>query len=58
MTVYAGLDVSKDETAICIRDESGHILWEGKVASNGVHSGLRWRPMLGIWGGSFWRRAC
>jgi len=35
MTVYAGLDVSKDETAICSRDESGHILWEGKAASNG-----------------------
>ena len=35
MTVYAGLDVSKEETAICIRDDSGHILWEGKVVSNG-----------------------
>lgn len=35
MTVYAGLDVSKEDTAICIRDDSGHILWEGKVESNG-----------------------
>lgn len=35
MTTYAGLDVSKEDTAICVRDESGSILWEGKVASNG-----------------------
>lgn len=35
MTVYAGLDVSMDETPICIRDESG-IFWEGKVASSQI----------------------
>ena len=32
MTTYAGLDVSKEDTAICVRDENGRILWEGKVA--------------------------
>lgn len=35
MTTYAGLDVSKEDTALCVRDENGSILWEGKVASNG-----------------------
>ena len=31
MTLYAGLDVSKRETAICVVDESGSVVWEGKV---------------------------
>jgi transposase len=31
MTLYAGLDVSTSETAICVVDEIGSVVWEGKV---------------------------
>jgi transposase len=31
MTLYAGLDVSTRETAICVVDEVGAVVWEGKV---------------------------
>jgi transposase len=33
MKYYAGLDVSLDETAVCIVDEDGLVIREGKVAS-------------------------
>jgi transposase len=33
MKFYAGLDVSLEETAICVVDENGVILKEGTVAS-------------------------
>lgn len=33
MTLYAGLDVSKDETAICVRDDNGLVVWSGKTAT-------------------------
>lgn len=33
MTHYAGLDVSVKETAICVIDSTGAILWQGKVAT-------------------------
>lgn len=33
MTHYAGLDVSVKETAICVIDSAGAILWQGKVAT-------------------------
>ena len=33
MKYYAGLDVSLDETAVCIVDEDGIVIREGKVAS-------------------------
>ena len=33
MKYFAGLDVSLDETAICIVDEDGIIVTEGKAAS-------------------------
>jgi hypothetical protein len=33
MKYFAGLDVSLDETAICIVDEDGIIITEGKAAS-------------------------
>jgi transposase len=31
---YAGLDVSLKETAICSIDETGKVLFEGKVATD------------------------
>ncbi|MEM7730622.1 MAG: IS110 family transposase [Pseudomonadota bacterium] len=33
--LYAGLDVSKQTTAICIRDHAGAIVWQGEAASSG-----------------------
>jgi hypothetical protein len=33
MKYFAGLDVSLDETAICIVDEDGVVIREGKAAS-------------------------
>ena len=33
MDHFAGLDVSVKETCICIVDDTGRIVWEGKVAS-------------------------
>ena len=34
MGEYVGLDVSKEETAFCVRDGSGEILAEGRAASD------------------------
>ena len=33
MTHYAGLDVSLKETAICVVDKAGFVVWEGKVGT-------------------------
>jgi transposase len=33
MTHYAGLDVSLKETAICVVDKAGSVVWEGKVGT-------------------------
>ena len=33
MKQYVGLDVSQDQTSICVVDESGRVLWQGKCAS-------------------------
>jgi hypothetical protein len=33
MKQYVGLDVSQDQTSICVVDESGHVLWQGKCAT-------------------------
>ena len=34
MTQYVGLDVSQKETSVCIVDEQGRIIFEGKVLSD------------------------
>lgn len=34
MTEYVGLDVSMEETSVCIMDEWGSTVWEGKVESD------------------------
>jgi transposase len=43
MKYFAGLDVSLDETAICIVDEDGTVIREGKVASepDDLHAWIR-----------------
>ena len=33
MTEYVGLDVSLEETSVCVLDGAGSPLWEGRVAS-------------------------
>lgn len=37
MTYFAGLDVSLEETSICVVDESGRILKEARAASELGH---------------------
>ena len=34
MKQYVGLDVSQRETAVCVVDENGTVLFEGKAASD------------------------
>ena len=34
MTEYVGLDVSKEETAFCVKDAEGKVLASGKVATD------------------------
>ena len=36
MEEYVGFDVSKEETAFCVKDVTGKILARGKVASDPV----------------------
>jgi len=33
MGEYVGLDVSMEETSVCVMDAAGGIVWEGKVAA-------------------------
>ena len=33
MGEYVGLDVSMEETSMCVMDAAGEIVWEGKVAT-------------------------
>jgi transposase len=33
MTKYVGLDVSMEETSVCVLDAAGEVTWEGKVAT-------------------------
>jgi transposase len=40
MKQYVGLDVSQRETSVCVVNETGHILFEGKAKSDpGAFSG-------------------
>jgi hypothetical protein len=34
MKQYVGLDVSQRETSVCVLNETGHILFEGKAKSD------------------------
>ena len=33
MEEYVGLDVSMEETSVCVMDGGGRMVWEGKVAT-------------------------
>lgn len=33
MTQYVGLDVSQKETAVCVVDENGRVIFEGRARS-------------------------
>ena len=33
MEQYVGLDVSQEQTSICVVDSGGKVIWEGKCAS-------------------------
>ena len=33
MSEYVGLDVSLEETSVCVLDVAGSVVWEGKVES-------------------------
>ena len=47
MKYFAGLDVSLDETAICIVDEDGIVISEGKAASE-PDDLVRWLAAIGL----------
>ena len=34
MAEYVGLDVSKEETGLCVENETGAVLWSGKALSD------------------------
>lgn len=36
MEHYAGLDISLEEASVCVMDETGSVLWRGKVACDGA----------------------
>lgn len=49
MGVYAGLDISLDAVAVCVVDEAGELLWQGKVLGEpeAVRTALlRWKNEL------------
>jgi len=41
MSEYVGLDVSMEETSVCITDEAGLTLWEGTAEASSI---LCWVP--------------
>lgn len=58
MKHFAGLDVSLEETAICVVDESGRIVKEGRAASE--PQALLHAPFgksICRWNASDWKRA-
>ena len=57
MTHYAGLDVSLEETAICVVDETGRIVKELRAASEPRPSIAALTGLGCRWSASAWRRA-
>jgi transposase len=47
MGVYVGLDVSLASVAICVIDEDGRVLWEGKAAGDPEAVRVTLEPWLG-----------
>ena len=56
MNYYAGIDVSLEQSSVCVVDASGKIIREAKVASE-PQALIDWFGSLGLtWCGSAWRR--
>jgi hypothetical protein len=55
MDVYAALDVSLDETAICVVDRDGAIVLEAKVASEAAAIAAQLQPYAASSAGSVWK---
>ena len=47
MEEYVGLDVSMEETSVCVMDAAGEIVWEGKAAT------VNWSWLVGQVGSGF-----
>ena len=60
MKQYVGLDVSQDQTSICVVDESGRVLWQGKCASTpeAIAATLRSRAPQADWKAARCRSGC
>ena len=57
MEYFAGLDVSLEETAICVVDEEGRIVREARVPSEPEALVAFFGAWGSRWSGSGWRRA-
>ena len=57
MKYFAGLDVSLEETAICVVDESGRITQGGRAASEPQALAGPCGKSICRWSGSGWRPA-
>jgi predicted NBD/HSP70 family sugar kinase len=57
MKQYVGLDVSLEQTAVCIVDEQGKALWRGKCASTpeALRQSLKREPRM--WSALAWKAA-
>ena len=57
MRYFAGLDVSLKETAICVVDEQGGIVKEGRARASQKRSSRPCRRSAYPWSASAWKRA-
>ena len=44
MEQYVGLDVSQEQTSVCVVDGGGKVIWEGKCASTPVRDQFLAKP--------------
>ena len=62
MDYFAGLDISMDETHICVVDREGVVVYESKTASTAQAIAGDWRKRQAVVGSysrpDAWRRSC
>ena len=62
MDYFAGLDISMDETHVCVVDRDGAVVYEGKSASMAEAIADSWRRRRAVVGSSSrpdgWRLSC
>ena len=62
MEYFAGLDVSMDETHICVVDRDGSMILETRATTSPRQSRRGWRRQQGVSGSysrrAAWRRCC